>query len=413
MNFRTRRFLALGTFVLVSLLGSAQAANSYKILHTFNNQHGDGYQPVGALIFDSSGNLYGTTAGGGTGCTGGCGTVFELKPNQGGSWSESILHEFTLADGAYPYAPLTFDHHGNLLGTTGNGGTDDAGTVFELVAGANGAWRSLTLQSFTGGLDGGFPHSGVLVDDAGRIYGTTSGGGGTDGGVVFTLGGGPRLGSTVIHDFTSGSDGMLAFGTLVSDANGNLYGTTWAGGTYGAGTVFKMTRDPLSGDWSETIVYSFQGVPYGGGDDGAEPYAGVSFDAEGNLYGTTCYGGSATLGVVFQLTPNSDGTWSETLLHVFTGQDDGGVPYGGISLDQSGNLYGTTNVGGGGHWGTVFKLTKLPSGQWSETVLHAFNGADGGNPGDGVILDSSGNVYGTAAVSGGGVFGGVVFEITP
>jgi uncharacterized repeat protein (TIGR03803 family) len=302
------------------------------------------------------------------------------------------------------------------LGTAGSGGRDDAGTVFELVAGANGDWRALTLQSFTGGLDGGFPHSGVLVDDVGRIYGTASGGGVVDSGVVFTLGGGPKLGSTVIHEFESKPDGNQPYGTLISDASGNLYGTTWSGGTYGAGTVFEMTRDPLSGDWSETILYSFKGEPYGGGDDGAEPYAGVTFDSAGNLYGTTAYGGPATSGVVFQLTPNSDGTWSETLLHVFTGQADGGAPYGGISLDQSGNLYGTTEVGGVGGFGTVFEMTKLSNGQWSETVLHAFTGADGGYPADGVILDSSGKVYGTASIGGAtGNSGesGVVFEITP
>ena len=250
---------------------------------------------------------------------------------------------------------------------------------------------------FSGGLDGAQPYAGVTLDNAGHLYGTTSAGGADNYGVVFAMAGPGIPGPTILHAFAGGSDGQQSFGSLVADASGNLYGVTWAGGAYQAGTVFEMTRDPVGGIWSETVLYEFRGAPA----DGANPYAGVTFDSAGNLYGTTYAGGTSGFGTVFKLTPNQDGTWSETVLHSFAGGNDGGNPYGGITLDALGNLYGTTNAGGPGRHGTIFKMAQTQAGQWSETVLYGFTGGvDGGWPDAGIILDGAGNLYGTAVVGG-------------
>jgi uncharacterized repeat protein (TIGR03803 family) len=405
--------------ISITMASGASAATRYKVLHSFSDRNGEGYAPEAVVVMDSAGNLYGTTVAGGNGGVGcgypGCGIVFQLKPNPDGSWSELIVHNFTGYDGRNSYAPVTLDSRGNLYGTTKMGSTGGNGTVFKLSPAMNGSWTAFALESFSGGLEGGQSYAGVMLDSSGHLYGTTSVGGADNVGVVFGLGQ-SKPGSAVLHSFGSVGDGNQSYGPLISDAGGNLYGTTWSGGTYDAGSVFKMTRDPLSGTWSETVLYSFRGVPYGGGADGANPYAGVVFDAAGNLYGTTFYGGAASAGTAFKLSPNSDGTWSETLLHTFTGQNDGGSPYGGLTLDQSGNVYGTTASGGPGGYGTIFRMRQMPTGQWQETVVYGFNGGvDGAWPGAGVVLDGAGNLYGTAAAGGvnGLEHGGVVFEITP
>jgi uncharacterized repeat protein (TIGR03803 family) len=173
-----------------------------------------------------------------------------------------------------------------------------------------------------------------------------------------------------------------------------------------------MIHDRLRGRWTETVLHSFRGA-----DDGANPYAGVIVDAAGNLYGTTFAGGTSDLGTAFKLSSNADGSWTETILHTFTGHSDGSRPYGALTFDHNGNLYGTTNAGGPNGHGTVFKMRPMPNGQWIKTVLYGFSGRrDGGWPGAGVVLDGAGNIYGTAAVGGAGGdpdHSGVVFEITP
>lgn len=415
MKFKSGRLFARVTPLVVMLwlamcTSRAAAAAQYKVLHNFVYQNGDGFAPEATLVFDSSGNLYGTTIAGGTACEPpGCGVVFELSPSNG-SWNESLLNNFNGNDGSSSVAPLVFDSHGNLYGSAKSGGSAGNGTVFEPIPGGNGAWTEMVLHSFTGGSDGSQPLSGITLDTSGHLYGTASAGGLNGGGVAFSTGGGNLPGASVLHSFGGGADCSQPSGSLASDASGNLYGTTQAGGAYQLGCVFELVRDPLSGDWTETVLYSFDGP------DGANPYGGVIRDAAGNLYGTTYDGGADGVGTVFKLT-NSNGSWSESVLHSFTtGTGDGGNPYSGLTFDPHGNLYGTTNSGGPGEHGTVFRLTPMPTGQWSETILYGFTGRlDGGWPVGGVVLDSAGNIYGTTDMGGtGGIEnGGVVFEITP
>jgi uncharacterized repeat protein (TIGR03803 family) len=390
---------------------SAFATTQYKVLHNFVYQNGDGFAPEAALVFDSSGNLYGTTVAGGTACQPpGCGVVFELS-HSNASWNEKLLNNFNLIDGQSSSAPLVLDSHGNLYGSTKSGGSADNGTAFELIPGSGGGWNEAVLHSFAGASDGGQPLSGITLDSSGYLYGTTSAGGISGGGVAFRMEGGNPGVYSVLHSFGEGTDCSQPSGSLASDASGNLYGTTWAGGANQLGCVFELVRNPVSGDWTEIVLYSFDGP------DGANPYGGVIIDAAGNLYGTTYTGGADGVGAVFKLTANPSGSWSETILHSFTtGNNDGGNPYSGLTFDPYGNLYGTTNSGGSGGHGTVFRLTPTPTGPWDETILYDFTDiANGWWPVGGVVLDSAGNLYGTTGTGGTGGLenGGVVFEITP
>jgi uncharacterized repeat protein (TIGR03803 family) len=401
------------------------AAPSFVVLYSFNPNNGtDGADPNG-VIRDSAGNLYGTTFEGGSGiCTHGtfiigCGTAFKLSP----MGTETVLSSFS-GPGEQPAAGLIQDAVGNLYGTTEFGGfqsdsclqfsstSGGCGVVFKLSPGGT----ETVLHQFTGGADGGNPLAGLMRDAAGNLYGTTVVGGtgpfncaaGNGGcGVVFKLS--PAGAETVLHSFTDGEDGGNPQAGLIQDAAGNLYGTTYGGGS-GYGVVFKVS----SCGSGFKVLYSFTG-----GADGANPAAGLIRDAPGNLYGTTAQGGhqssactfgNGTCGVVFKLSP----TGTETVLHSFTGGADGGNPVAGLVRDAAGNLYGTTQYGGVACFGNttcgvVFKLS--PSG--AETVLHTFTGgADGGNPTAGLIQDPAGNLYGTASVGGSGG-GGVVFRLTP
>jgi uncharacterized repeat protein (TIGR03803 family) len=280
------------------------------ILYSFRGSgNGDGQDPEAGLIFDSLGNLYGTTALGGHGCSGtGCGTVFKLSPS-GSDWTETLLYSFRgNSDGAGVSAPVIFDRAGNLYGTTTEGGNSaNQGTVFELTQ-AKGVWKEKVLHRFTGGSDGGGPYAGLTLHGTGHIYGSTFYGGTSGYGTVFEL---THLKTewmeTVLYNFDAGSDGGFPYyGTLVFDKTGNVYGTTSTGGCCGFGTVFELSPAG-NGKWTETVLDGF----VGDGDDGVEPDGGLVFDTAGNLYGTTSGGGglgtcSDTVlgcGVVFKLTP--------------------------------------------------------------------------------------------------------------
>lgn len=404
--------VVLVTFAILAVMAGRAWPQTFKVLHNFGSS-GDGWTPFAGLVADDSGQLYGVTLYGAAGspCVQSeCGTVFKLKPNSDGTWTETLLYQFTGgSDQAQPVFPVAFDRRGNLYGTTqGYGG--GWGTVFQLTPNLTGAWNQQTLYTFTGGSDGGNPF-GITVNGVGRVYGTTYRNRGNYHGLLFTLAGVSALkwSESVPHQFGSGDDGYDPAGTLVFDADGNIYGTTYEGGLYGAGTVYKLT--PSASGWNETILYSFQDNP-----DGAHPYAGVIFDAAGNLYGTTEQGGTGRGGTVFKLAPNPDGSWTESVLHSFAVEgSDGYSPDAGLTFDQAGNLYGTTTAGGrDGGRGTVFKLTPSSGGQWVETILHAFSGPDGAIPYNlgRLVIDADGNLYGTA--SNGGQYGvGVVFEVTP
>jgi len=344
-----------------------------KVLHNFNNNGADGYLPEAGLTFDAAGNLYGTTLMGGTY---NYGTVFELipSPNAAGGWTEKVLHNFNKngADGYEPWASLIFDAVGNLYGTSGAGGTYNDGTVFRLRPTPGGGWTEQVLHSFNwNGTDGYEPFASLILDAAGNLYGMTFYGGHYGVGTVFELTPSPNAAGwteQVLHSFNSnGEDGFYPWlDGLIFDATGNLYGTTYAGGAYyscsslGCGTVFELTPTG-GGGWTEQVLHSF-----GNGTDGASPHAaGLIFDAAGNLYGTTYGGGSYSscgslgCGTVFELTPSGGGGWTEQVLHNFDWNGmDGIVPSAGLISDAAGNLYGTTVNGGTSDGGTVFELTR-------------------------------------------------------
>jgi uncharacterized repeat protein (TIGR03803 family) len=395
---------------------TAWAQYTETILHAFSST-GDGTAPTGNLILDANGNLYGTTFYGGAN---NWGTVYEISPGSGGS--DSILYSFTgKADGLGPGAGLVLDAAGNLYGTTSAGGINNNGVVFELSPSSGGGWTQTVLYRFQGGTDGSDPASGSLVFDAsGSLYGTTDFGGASGQGTVFKLSH-SSTGWTerVIHSFTGVSDGGLPQGNLIFDAAGNLYGTASIGGTStnticihlgGCGTAFRLS--PGNG-WHFTTIFSFEG-PRGG-----QPIGGLVVDAAGNLFGTTYAGGSCHVsttgcGTVFELMPTSQGPWNHAVLHYFTNFADGSRPAASLALDAQGNLFGTTSAGGPPNLlaGTVFELSPSSSG-WTFAALYQFAGTnDGYFPSGGITLDASGNLYGVN--SNGGTGGnGTAYELSP
>ena len=309
----------------------------FAIVYSFTGGPNDGANPRGMLLLDkSSGNLYGTTAEGGTN---GNGTVFKITP----SGTETILWSFGASgsgDGTGPNGSLAMDAHGNLYGTTHSGGAFNSGSVFKITA----SGVESVLYSFQDGTDGAWPLGGPILDKAGNIYGTTSVGGG-GAGTVFELSASGE--ETILHKFDStSSDGVQPCSSLVFGPKGDLFGTTEFGGTQGKGTVFVLNPDT----GYEKVLYSF-GSQSG---DGIWPFAGVTFDTKGNLYGTTLNGGFDNLGTVYSLTPSG----TESVVYSFGEQNtDGNVPYGGLLLDSQGNLYGTTIIGGIHGQGAIFRIT--------------------------------------------------------
>jgi uncharacterized repeat protein (TIGR03803 family) len=404
--------LVLAVFASVLFLAAGiAAAQQETVLYSFNPSGvaKDGGNPQAALIFDAAGNLYGTTYQGGAYRRG---TVFELTPTAGGGWEETILHSFGGGeDGFRPQAGLVLDGAGNLFGTTSEGGAHASGTVFELTSAVGGGWTERILNSFgSSSTEGINPVSVLVFDSAGNLYGTTLYGGAYDRGTAFELKpDGANWKETILHDFGSGSDGVSPSAGLVFDAAGNLYGTTEIGGTFSFGTIFALTPR-AGGSWTEKIVHNFSASS----TDGGSPIgASLIFDTKGNLYGTTNGGGADSKGTVFQLSPSGSGNWNESILYSFDGQN-GEAPRAGVILDAAGNLYGTTWVGGAYNRGVAFELIPTEAGQWSETILHSFgaNGTDASFPQASLIFDPMANLYGAA--NGGGAFdNGAVFEITP
>jgi uncharacterized repeat protein (TIGR03803 family) len=400
---------AAAVFAFLSTASPAFAA-SEKVLYSFCPHPAahcpDGRIPSAGVTFDTAGNLYGITSEGGASRNG---LVFELISNNG-KWTEKILHNFTGdKGGSRPNTTLILDASGNLYGTTFEGGLDDCpgypgcGTVFELMPGTNGEWTLKVLHAFTG-KDGFEPEGNLILDSAGNLYGTTDAYGQYGAGTIFELipsQKGPWT-EKVLHNFNR-TDGSFPDAGVVMDGAGNLYGTTEEGGTYNEGTVYELT--PNNGKWTEKVLHSFDR----NGKDGALPFAGVTLDNAGNLYGTTAQGGAYDSGIVYELALNN-GKWEEKVLYTFSPT---GYEYGtlhGVVFGKTGNLYGTTTGGTYGE-GTVFEL--LPNnGKWIEKVLHNFGkGTDGAYPGS-LILDTAGNIYGTTG-AGGNYEGGTVFEITP
>jgi uncharacterized repeat protein (TIGR03803 family) len=379
---RQSLMVAVIALVILGLAGVLPAlAQTETVLHSFNGK--DGSYPFSRLTIDGQGNLYGTT-GGNPVPPATLASVFKLTP----TGKLGPLHRQP-ATGICDLCidNLLRDEQGNLYGSDAAGGMFGNGAVFKLTP--SGTFS--LLYSFTGGADGKYPNDGLVADEQGDLYGTTGLGGANGQGVVFKIT--PAGTEEVLYSFTGGSDGGQPWGRLLRDAQGNLYGTTYADGglQLSFGVVFKLT--PAG---TETVLHSFTGH-----SDGGHPNGDLTADSQGNLYGTTPAINKGPHGTVFKVTPQG----SLTVLHTFSGPD-GFDPRSGLLMDASGNLFGTTFSGGTSGDGVVYELT--PHGV--ESVLHSFSGSDGSFPVGGLVFDQNGNLYGTTAY--GGTFNdGVVFKL--
>lgn len=369
-----------------------------KVLHNFGGV-GDGVYPIGDLAEDANSNFYGATVFGGLLDNG---TVFEVDS----SGNESVIYDFQGgSDGLLPSAGVIRDASGNLYGTTeGGGGVNGAGTVFELSP-TGGGWTERILYSFcsqqpcTDGLD----PVGLTMDASGNLYGATLYGGtqGSNNGVIYELSPNGQGGytQTVLFSFPGGVNGSNPIGGVVL-SQGSLFGVTINGGSshcdfgYGCGVIFQLSPNPPSG-WTYNVVHAFTTF------DGAFPNAALLADSAGNVYGTATQGGlpagclynlqhsfDAGCGTVFEVS--AGGVFS--VLYRFAGGLDGSTPEATLAIDASGNLYGTTFDGGGtgcdqeNGCGTVFELSPQGGGLWKETILNSFNGTDGAAPTSGIKL---------------------------
>ncbi|MGO8796326.1 MAG: choice-of-anchor tandem repeat GloVer-containing protein [Candidatus Sulfotelmatobacter sp.] len=339
--------------------------------------------------------------------------VFAVTLSLAGSacGQEKVIHTFNNANGFDPIAGMIIDDSGNLYGSTFYGGKFGAGAAFKLTPKDSG-WAETVLYSFNQIGTGGFwPNAKMIFDSHGNLYGTTFLGGEFGAGEVFELIPTPTgsWGLNTLHSFGSGGDGTFPHGGLLLDEEGNLYGTTAGGGANSDGMVYELTPNG-DGSYGETVLHSFSGA------DGANPYSGLVM-VGGKLYGTTYSGGSSSActdgcGTVFAVSPSGSGGWSETVAHSFN-NDDGANPDGGLIVDASGNLYGAASQGALGNFGVIFELTPA-NGGWEEVTLHNFNfqGGDGVYPIAPLTFDASGNLYG-ATEEGGTYDSGAVYELTP
>lgn len=403
------RFVSVLWLALAVLLSVSAQAQTYQVLHSFTDG-GDGANPIAGLTMAGASTFYGITSQGGDRSNGG--VIYRLA-HAGSGWTVTPLYNLPGGYyGQYPLARVVIGPN-NTLYSFAEGGYYDLGLVFNLTPPASACtavicdWNNTILHRFQGGSDGGGPpeYGDLIFDQEGNIYGTTGGASGLAVGTVYELT--PVNGgwtNNVLYEFPASNspDGLQPEGGVIFDRAGNLYGTTLAGGAHDDGLVFQLT--PSGSEWTETILYNFQG-----GSDGAYPIGGLIFDQAGNLYGTTS--GNGGTGSVFELSP-SQGGWTFTLIHDFTPVRGLAGPYAGVTMDAAGNLYGDT-LGGAYGYGEVFKLTPDGNGSWTYTDLYDFFGAeDGSMPYGKVLVDNNGNLFGTA--DEGGAHGlGVIWEITP
>jgi len=406
-------FFSLALFFVLVTAQPAQA-QTLTVLHTFT--YGDGAFPQVGLTMDSAGDLYGTTVGGGPGN----GTVFKLG-HRGSGWVFNRLYGFPTTDtGAGPKSRVAFGPDGTLYGTTLWGGGigcqqyGGCGTTYQLTssptvsASALSPWNEAVIHSFSGN-DGWYIEGDLAFDRVGNLYVTAPVGGSSNVGLVYQLrpSNGGWAGS-IVYSFTGLLDGSNPIdGVVVDSSSGDLYGVTQGGGTYGCGTVYRLSR--VDSRWQENTVYYFN---Y---NSGWGPEGGLIFDDLGNLYGTTAGGGAHGGGTVFQLNPNGVFNVLYNLPAYANCSGDYCGSQGKLAFDTAGNLYGTIAGGGPYGWGSVFKLSH-ESGGWTYADLHDFSsqsGSDGAAPMCTLIIDAEGNIYGTTDEGGGPYIAGVVFEITP
>ncbi len=393
-------FALMAAFLLLAIVSQPAQSQTYSVIYNFTAQGSDGATPYGGPILDQFGNLYGTTNLGGTN---GAGSVYKLSPVRS-SWKYRSLYSFKAGpDGSGPaFGTLAIGPGRALYGTTEGG--RPFGKVFKVSIRKEPCstihCRESIVHSFGNGTDGAQPIGGVVFDSEGNSYGTTSLGGAYGNGTVFEI---TSSGiESVIYSFTGGSDGTNPVAGVSLDAQGNLYGTTSFGGAYSTGVVYKLSRSGSS--WTQTVLYNFQGL-----SDGQYPVGGVILDKAGNIFGSTFAGGDNGGGTVYELSP-SGGDWTLTTLYSFSGNFGG--PYNKLTFDVQGNIYGFTNADGTQGLGSVFKLTAA-NGSWTFADLYDFTGgSDGASPYGSVAVDADGNIFGTAVV-GGSKNQGIVFEITP
>ena len=411
MNARKGFIASLVVSLVLTLAGTTLVAAQDQVLYNFGSITGDLTTPTGNLVLDQSGNTYGVALDGGSGAGG----IFELSPSSSGTWTEQIIYKASkTTDGLGPNDSLTIDGNGNLYATTFNGGssTCSCGQVFELSPTSSG-WTKTVLHTFNNGYTGGFPASGVIFDAAGNLYGTTTSGGISNTGVVYELS--PSASGWTIktlYSFTTPVQGNQPRGNLLLDSAGRLYGTTPSGGIttcseFGCGTVFQLSPPTTGTAWTYRRIFAFNFT------DGVLPSTdSLVMDTAGNLYGTTANGGGRNNGEVYELSPVSSGVWREKVIYAFTGGADGGYPAAGLTFDASGNLWGTTEFSNRTGDGTVYELTPGTGGQWGFSTVYSFTGSpnDGQNPLGKVIFDSAGNLYGTTQ-KGGTQKKGVVYEL--
>ena len=398
------RFSTFAITAAIFLLPASWAGDEYKVLHSFGKGK-DGAGVFAGVALDNEGNLYGATTGGGAY---GHGTAFQLTPGSGGEWTETILHSFCAIsrckDGSSPSGVLVLDSKGNLYGASNV-------ATFEIKRKAGG-WTFLVICDCI---------TPSVFDAVGNLYGIGGPGTHQAGAVAELSPSADGWKETLLHSFCSWPpncrDGEPPEWGLSWDAAGNLYGTTEFGGDHCApecnpncGVVYQL-QALGGGEWKYHRIHSFAASP----NDGVLPQYGVTVDPKGNVYGTTLYGVS-TSGTVYELSPQQDGSWKETILYSFPNPEkNGGAPAGGVTFDNQGNLYGTASAGGDPscNCGVVFKMTPQANGKWNYTVLHRFHGTDGVGPGYNLIFDKDfKHLYGTTVEGGSGGYG-VVYEITP
>jgi uncharacterized repeat protein (TIGR03803 family) len=387
-----------------TIVAPARRTRNPGFLYSFTGSP-DGGDPQSSVVASvdhpaSDPFLVGTTSRGGD--ANNDGTVYGVTESKEGVWTESVVYTFqgaTYSDGSEPTGIVERSQDApDAFVTTAAGGLYGAGAVVGLTATSSGPWTENVLYSFGPSPDGQRPYGPVVADKAGSLYGTTSAGGKYSAGTVYRMQPkGSSYSETVLYSFEGGSDGANPYAGLTIDVKGALYGTTVEGGSAGDGTVFKLT--PSGSSYKESILYSFQGPP----NDGSQPYAACAAEADKHIFcnGVTEAGGSQNLGTVSELVSAGSGFKEKVLWSFGSVSGDGTEPYGGVCTDKKGVIYGTTYAGGAAGpsgLGTFFTLT--PSASTYKESVYSYTGANGANPYAGPSIDKKGNVYVTTTAGG-------------